>query len=123
MKYLFDSNILVDCLREREAALKFTRPLRAEGAISVLTLAELIAGVRTPEEKIRTVNFSKSFAILEFSQEIAILSGDYVREYSKSHSVVLADAAIAATAKTHGLQLLTLNMKHFPMFPGLKKPY
>ena len=33
------------------------------------------------------------------------------------------DALIAATAKAHGLPLATLNIKHFPMFDGLTRPY
>ncbi len=34
-----------------------------------------------------------------------------------------ADLAIAATAMITGSSLLTCNVKHFPMFPDLKKPY
>jgi hypothetical protein len=30
---------------------------------------------------------------------------------------------IAATAKELGADLVTLNVKHFPMFPGLRAPY
>ena len=33
------------------------------------------------------------------------------------------DAVIAATAMHHGLELVTLNLKHFPMFPDLQRPY
>ena len=33
------------------------------------------------------------------------------------------DAIIAATAEHHGLRLATLNVKHFPMFPKLKRAY
>jgi len=32
-------------------------------------------------------------------------------------------AYIAATAEHHGLKLATLNVKHFPMFPKLKRAY
>jgi len=35
----------------------------------------------------------------------------------------LADALLAATAHCHGLELRTLNVKHYPMFPGMQPPY
>ncbi|KAA3419994.1 PIN domain-containing protein, partial [Streptococcus pneumoniae] len=53
----------------------------------------------------------------------ASLAGDYVRQYGPSHGVDPIDALIAATAKSANLQLATLNLKHFPMFKGLKRPY
>ena len=56
-------------------------------------------------------------------RDIAGLAGDYVRRYGPSHGTDPIDALIAATAKTHGLALATLNLKHFPMFAGLTRPY
>ena len=40
-----------------------------------------------------------------------------------SHGIDIPDAIIAATAEHHGLRLATLNVKHFPMFPKLKRAY
>jgi hypothetical protein len=45
-------------------------------------------------------------------------------EYRQSHSGIgLGDYLIAATALTGGLELATLNVRHFPMFPGLTRPF
>ena len=35
----------------------------------------------------------------------------------------LPDLLIAATALEAGLELVTLNVRDFPMFPGLQRPY
>ena len=61
--------------------------------------------------------------IVGTGHQIARRAGAWVRVYGPSHSVGLADALIAATAEHHGLELATLNVKHFPMFKRLKAPY
>ena len=38
-------------------------------------------------------------------------------------SAVPVDHAIAATAILSGAELLTCNVRHFPMFPGLRPPW
>ena len=38
-------------------------------------------------------------------------------------SAVPVDHAIAATAILAGAELLTCNVRHFPMFPGLRPPW
>jgi predicted nucleic acid-binding protein len=46
------------------------------------------------------------------------------RSLRRSHSGIAgADLVIAATAAELGLDLATLNTKHFPMVKGLKAPY
>jgi predicted nucleic acid-binding protein len=46
-----------------------------------------------------------------------------MRHCRGSHDVQLGDALLAATADHHGLELATLNVKHFPMFRRLKPAY
>jgi predicted nucleic acid-binding protein len=46
-----------------------------------------------------------------------------MREHRRSHTAIgLSDYRIAATALTEGLELATLNVRHYPMFPGLARP-
>ena len=46
------------------------------------------------------------------------------RRYGRSHSGIDAvDYCVAASAIVHGLQLWTLNVRHFPMFDGLAAPW
>ena len=44
--------------------------------------------------------------------------------YHRSHpGIGLGDYLIAATALTEGLELATLNARHYPMFPELARPF
>jgi len=120
---LLDTCIVIDVLRGREAALSFVDQLTDAPALSVITATELIVGVRKVRERRRIERLFAVYSIHDISLEIASLAGDYVRQYGPSHGVDPIDALIAATAKIGGYELATLNIKHFPMFKGLKRPY
>ena len=63
------------------------------------------------------------FEIIAVDSEIALKGGLYRRDYRKSHDLGLADALIAATAKSCHASLVTLNSKHFPMLTDVIVPY
>jgi predicted nucleic acid-binding protein len=44
-----------------------------------------------------------------------------MRHFAMSHGIDIPDAIMAATAEHRGLRLATLNVKHFPMSPKLKR--
>jgi len=51
-------------------------------------------------------------------------AGELGRTWLASHHAIdSADLAIAATVLVTQSHLLTLNVKHFPMFEGLQRPY
>jgi predicted nucleic acid-binding protein len=54
-------------------------------------------------------------ASLPISERIGKEAGRYLQKYTKSHSLELGDALIAASASLSGLSLWTLNRKHYPM--------
>jgi len=91
--------------------------------ISVITVAELYAGVRDGVERTKLDEFIRAFEIIPVNREISVKGGVYRRDYMKSHNVGLADALIAATAETHQAGLVTLNGKHFPMMENVIIPY
>jgi predicted nucleic acid-binding protein len=45
------------------------------------------------------------------------------RAGGSSAGIGLGDYLIAATALTEGLELATLNIRHYPMFPELARPF
>jgi hypothetical protein len=58
---------------------------------------------------------------LEASVEVASRAGEWARTYRRSHDGISPiDYLIAATAEVHGADLLTQNVKHFPMFSELE---
>ncbi len=121
--FLFDSNILVDYLRNRSEAVEFFDSLSAVPKISAITVAELYAGVREGLEREILDQLISDIIVVEVGNEIAVTGRLLRRRYLKSHGLEIADAIIAATAQLEGSELVTLNSKHFPMFASVVVPY
>lgn len=120
---LLDTSVLVDVLRKNAAALTWLRSTTGKPAVSVISLTELYAGARSRREEQEVLVLERSLRILNLDRDIAVRAGVFVRLYGGSHNIDDPDAIIAATAEHHGLTLATLNVKHFPMFPKLKRAY
>jgi predicted nucleic acid-binding protein len=120
---LIDTDVLTDYLRGYAAAVSYVEAQQERLLISVVTVAELDAGVREGEERSRLERFLRAFDIIPLDQRLAVQGGLYRRDYSKSHNVGLADALIAATATQWQVPLVTLNRKHFPMLQDVIVPY
>ena len=120
---LLDTCIVIDVLRGHEAALAFVNGLTDTPALSAITATELNAGIRNPRERRQIERLLEVYTVHDIDVAIASRAGDYLRQFGPSHGIDPIDALIAATARAHGLELATLNLKHFPMFKGLKRPY
>lgn len=123
---LVDSDVLIAHLRGIDAAKEWLLRARRETgrlATSSVCVAEVAGGMLTAErpEVVRLLSVLDVFAV---SPQIGWKAADFMRRYRRSHSGIgLGDYLIAATARTEGLELATLNVKHFPMFPGLRAPF
>lgn len=123
---LLDTAIAVDHLRGRAAA---TTPIesviRQDGALatSELTRFELPAGMGPGED----TDLEAFFAVLDWvpvTEAITRRAGQYARAFRRSHcGIGHVDHVIAASADLLSADLQTLNLRHFPMFPGLAAPY
>jgi predicted nucleic acid-binding protein len=95
----------------------------AERSASVLARIEIEGGMRSDERR-SVASLFGILLMLPVSDEIARRAGELLRAYRRSHpGIDLVDYAIAATAEIHGARLWTLNVKRFPMFPDLVRPY
>jgi predicted nucleic acid-binding protein len=121
--HLLDTCVLIDYLRDREAAVTTVRRLEARPSVSVVTVAELYAGVRNESEHRRIAALPELLHVRDVDLEIARLAGHHCLRYRASHGVGIPDAMIAATARIHGLRLVTRNVHHFPMLDDLLVPY
>ncbi|MCY4014092.1 MAG: type II toxin-antitoxin system VapC family toxin [Gammaproteobacteria bacterium] len=125
-KLLVDTDILIDYLRGHPRAVRFVTESADDIVVSAMSVAELFAGVRgeahEPEQHTLR-DFLELFAILPVTATIAKTGGIYRRDYAGSHGVGLADAIIAATADAAEATLQTLNVRHYPMFPGIEPAY
>lgn len=126
MKALVDTSVAIDCLRGNDKALQALRDARVDGAsllISVLSVAEIYAGMY-PKERKSTEEFLSAFSPVGISDVVARQAGAYAFEYRDSRPrISLVDYLIAATAVDESAQLLTLNVKDFPMITTLSRPY
>ena len=120
---LVDTNILIDYLRGRPDAIAWLEALEERTAISAISVLELYAGARGQRDERDIIALREQLTCLPAGEEITERAGAILRHYSMSHGIDIPDAIIAATAEHHGLRLATLNVKHFPMFPKLKRAY
>lgn len=114
----FDTNILVDWLRDRpEAVAELSRYNRHR--ISRVVWTEILAG--EPLEKRDTVQqLIAPFEVVEIDARIAAAAAE-IRHRMK---MKLMDAYIMATAQVNGAILITRNTKDFPaQMPGIRVPY
>ncbi len=123
---LIDTTIAVDHLRGMEAAVELMTGLVDEGetlAASELVRFELLAGVLPGEIKALEQFFS-SLVWLPVDEEIARTAGSLAREHRKAYGGIDdVDYLIAATAIVFDAELLTTNVRHFPMLADLAPPY
>jgi predicted nucleic acid-binding protein len=120
---LFDTNILIEYLRDRPDARNFLEDQDERPQISVGSVMELYAGFRSRREEQKAEGLLSEAKVLPVTEEIAKRAGVWSRLYASSHGLDDVDALIAATAEHHDLKLATLNTRHFPMFPKLKRAY
>lgn len=109
MKLLLDSVILIDHLNGVPQATAFLAANHTDAAISVITRAEVLAGVGSPQ--ITPVKlFLDAFVTLGIDRDTADSAAVLRQEFGWK----LPDAFQAALAKQHGLRLVTRNSRDFP---------
>ena len=114
---LIDTDIAIDHFHGNQSALEFFAQALTSGDplyISVVTLTELLAGMRSGEEEL-TEKLLSLFTVIDVDNAIGRKAGEYLRQYSRSHKLDLGDALIAATTAMMGAELVTRNIKHYPM--------
>jgi predicted nucleic acid-binding protein len=122
-RQVFDTDVLVDYLRGAPEAVAYLEERSEILMMSAVSVAELFAGVREGKERTALQTFISAFEVVPVDKAIAEKGGLYRRDYQRSHGLGLADAIIAATADSADAELITLNVKHFPMRPKLAPPY
>jgi len=116
--------VLIDVLREVPAAVEVVAEAAALGAsASEVTRYEILAGLRSGEEE-RTEDLLAQLDWVPVGESIARFAAALAREFrAGTAGIEDGDYLIAATALELGEPLLTRNVRHFPMFPGLEPAY
>lgn len=123
---LLGTTVAVDHLRGDQRAVGLLRGLVEADetlAASEVVRCELVAGVRDDE----ITALEQFFSIVSWvpvSEEVGRAAGELARRYRRAYGGIDdADYFIAATALLLEADLLTTNMRHFPMLPRLAAPY
>lgn len=123
---LVDTSVAIDHLRGVPAAVSLlTREIEEGRALvaSEVVRFELLAGVR-PAEQTGLEEFFEALTWVTVGEQIARTAADLARRYRRSHSGIDdGDYMIAATALALEVDLLTTNVRHFPMLDGLETAY
>lgn len=123
---LLDTSVAVDHLRGLPEAVELLSGLvEAEEMLlaSEVVRFELLAGVRKGEAEALEQFFS-ALSWVPVGEEVARRAGELAQRHRRSHGGIDdADYLIAASALLLEADLLTTNVRHFPMIRGLEPAY
>lgn len=118
-----DATVLLDLLRGSTRGAAWFASLDEIPRCPEITRVEIVRELRSAERG----PAEKLFARLDWvpiSDPIARVAGELGLQYRRSHpSISVESLVVAATATVLGAEPATHNVKHFPMFPGLRAPY
>jgi len=118
---IFDSSVLIDCLRGRAAAIGFlaTQSTINRPRTHLLVAAELLTGARDKREQTLIDSFLHTFDLELPNEADGLIALDLYRQFRLSHGVDWPDCQIAATSLRLQVEVFTQNVKHFTAFKGL----
>ena len=132
MGLILDSSIVIAAERRGDTVEKFIEQVLAavgdqDAALSSIGLTELVHGIyraQTPEIRARRKAFIeeliRDLAIYPYTTETALLAGRIDGEQrAQGVSIPFGDLLIGATAISLGFSLLTINLRHYRLIPGL----
>jgi hypothetical protein len=123
LKVVLDTSVLIDHLRSVAPATEYLAGLDERPSCSELSRIEVVQGLRSAERRAA----DKLFALVDWipvNEAVARRAGELGRRWRRSHpGIGVVDLAIAATAQQIDGTVATRNLKHFPMFGGLRSPY
>jgi predicted nucleic acid-binding protein len=123
---LLDTTVAVDHLRGIGSAVDLLNGLLDEEqtlAASEVVRFELLAGVRDTEIEALEQFFSALWWV-PVDEAVTRTAGLLARKHRKAYSGIDdVDYLIAATALVVDAELLTTNVRHFPMLAGLRAAY
>ncbi len=125
MSALIDTSVLIDHTRGLNAAHAALARAAELGDLhsSEMVRTELLVLIRE-RELVAIAPLLDAIVWHPVDRQVSELAGALGRRWLPSHNGIdAADFIIAATATLLGAELLTKNVRHFPMFKGLRAPY
>jgi len=123
---MVDTSVLIDHLRgDQRAVGRLQAAVQRGDELWSVTPArtEILAGAR-PEEEAVIGTLLAQLRWLDVTVELADAAGRLAARFLRSHrGVDTVDYLVAAGTQALGAELLTLNIRYFPMFPELEPAY
>lgn len=124
--YLIDTDILIFFLKGNEKVVRgFRERASVPKALSVVSYGELYYGAmrsaRREENLARIRRLCELIPVLDASWSVMETYGSLKASlHEKGNPMDDFDLIIASTALTHGLRLITNNLRHYARIPGLE---
>jgi predicted nucleic acid-binding protein len=123
---LVDTSVLIDHLRgDARATARLMAAVDAGHDLWSVAVVrtEILAGAR-PREREAIARLFDQLRWLDVTVEVADAAGRHAAQFIRSHGTIdTVDYLIAAGTEQLAAELLTTNMRDFPMFPELRPAY
>ena len=126
MRLVVDADVLIDVFRDVAPAIDLLAGARrnADELVSVTPVRTEILRGTSPGRQPAVEEFLRYIGWLDVDVELADRAGEIGRRFDRSHQgISITDLLLAAAVDRVGGQLLTRNVRHFPMFPDLRPAY
>ena len=126
LRYMLDTNICIDVIKNRPAGLRerFNR-LADQLCISAITLAEIVCSAEKSARPIENIAVVEQFAarldVLPFGERAATHYGRLRADLERAgHPIGVHDMMIGGHARSEGLTLVSNNLREFQRIDGLR---
>jgi len=116
---VLDTNILIEILKNNQSTIKQVESLSPPLFVSVISAMELLYGALNKNELKKLQQFLSLFTIIQLDEKISQKAFVLIAQYSKSHTLDIPDALIAASCLENNKSLFTYNRKDFRFIPKL----
>jgi predicted nucleic acid-binding protein len=119
---VLDTSVVIDLFIDGDAADATDAIIRhGDGALSAITVFELLSGVRNPAHLSERRELIDTCHVLEVSREVSFRAAElYTRLRNAGQLIPNEDLLIAATALVRRSALHTLNRRHYERVPSLR---
>lgn len=120
MKYLIDSDVLINCLKAIESDLSFLEKYYTISNISLISYGEVLQVSKNKDNLKDLKLFLSLFEPISIDNKIQEDAVNLLEMFHLSSGLMFFDALIASTAINNNLTLVTRNTKHYKNIPNLK---